>query len=85
MTFTYVLAKFEPNRKITLKSTSGPFRIDTRLLCAPTEGRTVVTWIGEGDHELGGVCGRLAEPPVVAIYRRHQLGNLRGLKVLLES
>ncbi len=85
MRWTHVVTGFEPNRKISLESTSGPFRLDVQLFCAPIEGGTEVTWLGEADSGLGGVFGRLAEPLVVATFRRHQLGNLRRLKVLLES
>lgn len=85
MTWTHVVSEFEPNRKITLKSTSGPFRFDAQLSCAPTEAGTEVTWLGEAERGLGGIFGRLAEPLVVAIFRRQQLGHLRQLKDLLES
>ena len=67
MTFSFVVSEFEPDRKITLESASAPFRIDTRMPFAPTADGTEITWIGEGDRELGGVSGRLAEPLVVAI------------------
>ena len=76
------LTEFEPNTKISLKSTSGPIASTGTSTFESVEGGTRVTV--EGDAELGGFF-RLAEPLVARMAQRQFNADYANLKDLLEA
>jgi len=73
---------YEPNRKYSFKSTSGPFPIEGGLTCEAAEGGTKVALAVEAD--IGGFF-KIAEPLVVRMIRRQMEADMGNLKDLLEA
>jgi uncharacterized membrane protein len=74
--------EYEPNRKCTIKSTSGPIPLRNWRLVEPAPGGTRFTYAIVG--ESSGFY-KLAEPVLVAIFRRQLRAELARLKRILES
>jgi uncharacterized membrane protein len=76
------ITEFEPNRKLTMQSTSGPFPFRGSLTLEGTAGRTQVS--GTFEAEPGGFF-KLAEPLLVRIGKRQFESDLANLKDLMEA
>src|SRR5918992_5261203 len=73
------ITEFEPNRKFTLRSMSGPFPLQAALTFEPTEGGTQVNALIEA--EPGGFF-RLAQPLIVSVPKRQFQGHFDNLRDL---
>jgi hypothetical protein len=78
----YEVTEYEPNRKVSMKTTSGSIPADVTITFEPAEGGTRLVLSVEGD--TGGLF-KLAEPVVARIMSRQQDANFANLKDLLES
>ncbi|MFQ5858939.1 MAG: SRPBCC family protein [Anaerolineae bacterium] len=78
----YEVTEYEPNSKISMKSTSGPIPVDSVLSVESVEGGTRFTMNFKAD--VGRVF-KLAEPLIARIMDRQQDANLANLKDLLEA
>ncbi len=76
------ITEFEPNRKYSWQSTSGPFPLQGSVTLAQIEGGTRVNSIIEA--EPAGFF-RLAEPLIVSIAKRQFQSDLDNLKDLMEA
>jgi uncharacterized membrane protein len=74
--------EYEPNRKTTLKSKSGPFPVEVRRTYEPVEGGTRVSHIFEA--EPGGFF-KLAEPLLMRLVKRGIENDLATMKDLIEA
>ena len=77
-----VITEFEPNRKYSWESKSGPFPIKGSTALEQTDGGTRVT--GTLEAEPGGFF-KLAEPLVITMAKRSFQGDLDNLKDLMEA
>ena len=77
-----VFTEYEPNRKITQKSTSGPVPFEVRLICEPVEGATRVIVIAE--VQPSGFF-KLADPLFERLRKRQFEIDLADLKQGLEA
>jgi carbon monoxide dehydrogenase subunit G len=82
MESTFEVTEFEPDRKITFKSTSGPIAIRARYILEPAAGGTRLSIVVDG--ELDGVF-KLAEPMVVQSVKQQLDADFGTLKNLLEA
>jgi uncharacterized protein YndB with AHSA1/START domain len=78
----YQVTEYEPNRRVSMKATSGPIPADTDLRFESVDAGTKVTLRAQA--EIGGVF-KLAEPIVARIMGRQQDANFANLKDLLEA
>lgn len=76
------ITEYEPNRRVGVKSTSGPIPITATTTFEEVEGGTKVTLEAEGD--VSGVF-KLAEPIVARTAQRQFEGNYLTLKDVLEA
>lgn len=78
----YKVTEYEANRKIAMKSTSGPVPAEFSMIVASVDGGSKFTMSAEAD-----VAGffKLAEPLVARTMKRQQEANLANLKDLLEA
>ena len=76
------VTEYEPNRKFTFKSTSGPVESKDEYTFESVAGGTKVTRVAEA--KMGGFF-RLAEPVAVRMMRRQFETNFANLKDLLEA
>jgi uncharacterized membrane protein len=76
------ITEYEPNRRYSFKSTSGPFPIGGRLTCEAADGGTKVTLVVAAD--IGGFF-KMAEPLVVRMVKRQYETDVSNLKSLLEA
>jgi uncharacterized membrane protein len=76
------ITEYEPNRKYSFKSTSGPFPIEGGFTFEATEGGTRVTLAVEAD--MGGFF-KMAEPLVVRTIKKQFQTDVSTLKDLLEA
>jgi len=74
--------EYEPNRKTTLKSKSGPFPVEARRTYEPVEGGTRVSHIFK--IEPGGFF-KLAEPLLMRLVKRGIENDLATMKDLMEA
>ena len=79
---TAVITGYEPSRKLSAKTTSGPFSIEASHTVESVEDGTRYTLVLEG--EPGDFRG-LAEPILVRMAQRQIETNLRNLKDLMEA
>ena len=77
-----VFTEYEPNRKITQKSTSGPVPFEVRLICEPVEGATRVIVIAEA--QPSGFF-KLAGPLFERLRKRQFETDLANLQQGLEA
>jgi len=82
MESTFEVTEFEPDRKISFKSTSGPIAMQGRYTLEPAVGGTRLSIVVDG--ELDGVF-KLAEPMVVQSVKRQLDADFGTLKDLLEA
>ncbi len=78
----YEFTEYEANRKLSLKSTSGPIPLEATITCEPVEDGTKVNFSARA--EPGGFF-KLAEPLVARMAQRTWATNYANLKDLLES
>ena len=76
------VVEYEPNKRFTIKSTSGPVANEDEFTFEPVTGGTKVTRATEA--EIGGFF-KLAEPLVVRMLKRQFETNFANLKDLLEA
>ena len=77
-----VITEFEPNRKYSWESKSGPFPLKGSTAVEQIDGGTRVT--GTLEAEPGGFF-KLAEPLVITMAKRSFQGDLDNLKDLMEA
>ena len=73
---------YEPNKRISLKTVSGPIKFEITQLYEPAEGGIKLTMIGEG--EPGGLF-KLAEGAVKKQFESQLQGDLGRLKKVMEG
>jgi uncharacterized protein YndB with AHSA1/START domain len=78
----YEVTEYEPNRKVSMKATSGSIPADVAMAFQPVDGGTRVGLSVEA--EVGGFF-KLAEPLVARMMSRQQDANFANLKDLLEA
>jgi uncharacterized protein YndB with AHSA1/START domain len=78
----YEFTEYEANRKLSLKTTSGPIPIEATITWESVEDGTEVNFSASG--EVGGFF-KLAEPLVGRMTQRTWATNYANLKDLLES
>ena len=76
------ITEYEPNRKYTTKSKSGPFPFESRTTFERVESGTKINLVAEA--EIGGFF-KLAEPLVVSMGKRQFEADLANLKDLMEA
>lgn len=76
------VTEYEPNKKFSFKSTSGPFPVEGGYTFESVEGGTRVTVTGQG--ETGGFF-KLADPIVARMVKRQVEADSANLKELLEA
>jgi uncharacterized membrane protein len=76
------ITEFEPNRKLTMQSTSGPFPFRGSVTLEGIGGSTRVS--GSFEAEPGGFF-KLAEPILVRVGKRQFESDLANLKDLMEA
>lgn len=79
---TLEVTEYEPNKKFTIKSTSGPVASKDEFTFETVTDGTEVTRVTEA--EMGGFF-RMAEPLVVRMLNRQFETNFANLKDLLEA
>ena len=79
---TFEITEYEPNRRVSIKSTSGPIPLTGSTIFEEVEGGTKVSFEAEGD--VGGLF-KLAEPIVARTAQRQFEGNFLTLKDVLEA
>lgn len=77
-----VFTEFEPNRKITQKSTSGPVPFEVQLMYEPVEGGTRVIVITEAQPR--GLF-KLAGPLLMRLRKRQFVTDLANVKAMIEA
>ena len=82
MESTFEVTEFEPDRKMSFKSTSGPIAMRGRYILEPAVGGTRLSIVVDG--ELDGLL-KLAEPMVVQSVKRQLDADFGTLKELLEG
>ncbi len=80
--WTMEVTEYEPNRKYSTRSTSGPFPVQASYTFELVNGGTRVIFVGEG--QLGGFL-KLIEPLVVRMQQRRYEASFGKLKDLLEA
>ena len=78
----YEFTEFEPNKKFSLKTTSGPLPIEATISYEALEEGTQVNFLAQG--EVGGFF-KVAEPLVSRMAQRTWVANYANLKDLLET
>ncbi len=76
------ITAYEPNKRVTLKTISGPVKFEITQLYESAEGGTKLTMLGEG--EPGGVF-KLAEGAVKKQFEGQLQGDLGRLKKVMEG
>jgi len=77
-----VITEFEPNRKYSWESKSGPFPLKGSTVLQQIEGGTRVNATLEGSP---GCFFKLAEPLVITMTKRSLQGDFDNLKDLMEA
>jgi carbon monoxide dehydrogenase subunit G len=77
-----VFTEYEPNRKITQKSTSGSVPFEVQLMCEPVEGGTRLIVIAEAQPR--GLF-KLVGPLLVRLRKRQFASDLANLKAMIEA
>ncbi len=79
---SHEVTEYEPNKKLSTKTTSGPLPMEVSYILEPAAGGTKVT-LG-GDIDAGGFF-KLAEPIVGRMLNRQTASDAANLKELLEA
>ncbi len=79
---TMEVTEYEPNRKYSTKSTSGPFPVQGSYTFESVNGGTRLTFVGEA--QLGGFL-KLIEPLVRRRQQKRYEAGLANLRDLLEA
>lgn len=79
---TSEITEFEPNKKVSFKTTSGPIPFEGTTMYEPVEGGTKLS--SDFEVEFGGVF-KLAEPIVERSAERQFEGSFANLKDILEA
>ncbi len=80
--WTTEVTEYEPNRKFSSKTTSGPMEIQSTFTVEAADGGTKVNLVAA--VETGGFF-RLAEPVFVSTVKRQVATDIRTLKDVLEG
>ena len=78
----YEVTEYEPNRRFSTRTTSGPLELHSIITFKAVEGGTEVTL--EGEAEVAGFF-RLAEPIIARITKRQVASDVGTLTDLLEA
>ena len=86
---SYEVIEFEPNKKLSIKTRSGPTPFEYRYVFEGVEKRTSLSLVAEAEKEglvdVLGVKARIAPEPVLASFLKRRVeANFRTLKNLLE-
>ena len=73
---------YEPNKRVVVKTISGPIKFEITTIYEPAEGGTKITLMGEG--EPGGLF-KLAEGAVKKQFESQLQGDLGRLKKVMEG
>lgn len=76
------VTEYEPNKKVSMKTISGPMQAEFSIILNEVNGGTEVTYEVEG--ETGGFF-KLADPIVARMGKRQMESELANLKDLLEA
>jgi uncharacterized membrane protein len=79
---SHEVTEYEPNKKLSTKTTSGPLPMEVHYILEPAEGGTRVSL--EGNVDAGGLF-KLAEPIVGRMLKRQTASDAANLKDLLEA
>ena len=79
---TLEVTSAEPGRELTLRSVSGPVRVEVRHVLEPRDGGTRLTLAGDVDP---GKAFGLAWPLVRRVAERRARADLDRLKAVLEA
>jgi uncharacterized membrane protein len=79
---SHEVTEYEPNKKLSTKTTSGPLPMEMHCILEPAEEGTRVSL--EGNVEAGGFF-KLAEPIVGRMLKRQTTSDAANLKDLLEA
>jgi len=79
---TYEITEYEPNKKYSCKSISGPFPWQSSFTYESVKGGTKVTMASE--FKLGGIF-KLVEPIFIRIVKRQLESDFNNLKNLMET
>jgi uncharacterized protein YndB with AHSA1/START domain len=83
LAYTYEVAELVPGRRLVMRTSAGPFPMETTYTWEPTgEGRTRMTLRNRG---APSGFSRVAAPLMAAAMRRANRQDLRTLKALMES
>ena len=82
---TWEITEYEPNQKVSYRSTSGPVTYEGTWTYEPVEGGTRVTFAIDWDIVDRETFGRLAERVLGMTHFQSNEGNLQALKKLLEA
>ncbi len=77
-----VFTEYEPNQKVTQKSTSGAIPFEVQLMYEPVEGGTRVIVIAEA--QLRGLF-KLVEPLLLRLRKRQFASDLANVKAMIEA
>jgi len=80
--YTYEITEYEPNRRRSCKSISGPFPWQGKYTFESVKGGTKVTMVSE--YQIGGFF-KLAEPIVIRMVKRQFEAEFKNLKDLMEA
>jgi len=81
LAYTYEVVEFEPGRRITMRTTEGPFPMETTHTWEPEGTGTRMSLRNRG--EPSGFAG-IAAPVMAAAMRRANRKDLIALKAILE-
>jgi uncharacterized membrane protein len=79
---SHEVTEYEPNKKLSTKTTSGPLPMEVHYILEPAEEGTRVSLVGNVD--AGGFF-KLAEPIVGRMLNRQTASDAANLKDLLEA
>jgi hypothetical protein len=79
---SHEVTEYEPNKKLSTKTTSGPLPMEVSYTLEPVAEGTMV--ILEGNVDAGGFF-KMAEPIVARMLKRQTKSDAANLKDLLEA
>ncbi len=81
----WIAREYEPDRRISIETTSGPAHWTATWTCEPANGGTRFTWTVDLKAGFGGAFGRMTDAAILGIFQRQSESNLENLKRLLEA
>ena len=82
MELVLLVTEYEPNRKLSIKTTGGPISFESTATYEPVDGGTRLNFTMEGDAK--GFF-KLADPLLARMVKRQSQGDLGNLKDLMEA